>query len=164
MTRSGRLEEPEKKQLTDAWPVTGILWDLKDLEWKSMTKPLPEDLAAVYLDKPRLVVSLFKKDDKEPTVLKAGWEPVAPKKDVVEPQEAKQGSEANKQAEPDGEKKDAEKPEKAPEATGSPEASPTPATVNVTVQPHEEGSALFVVDHGFIERLRGDLEKLTEKK
>lgn len=156
------LEEPEKKQLTDAWPVTGILWDLKDLEWKSMTKPLPGDLAAVHLDKPRLVVSLLKKDDKEPIVLKAGWETVAPKKDVVEPQEAKPGPEANKQAElSEGEKKQGEKPEKA---AGSPEASPTSATVNVIVEPHEEGSALFVVDHGFIERLRGDLKKLTEKK
>ena len=47
------LEQPEKKEKLDAWPVTGILWDLKDLEWKSMTKPAPADLASVHLDKPR---------------------------------------------------------------------------------------------------------------
>ena len=72
------LEEPEKNDKLDAWAVTGILWDLKDLEWKAVTTPAPSDLASVYLDKPRLTVSLFRKDDNHPLVLKAGWKTAPP--------------------------------------------------------------------------------------
>ncbi|MBI4962338.1 MAG: DUF4340 domain-containing protein [Desulfomonile tiedjei] len=146
------LEQPEKKQLIDAWPITGMLWDLKDLEWKAMTKPLPQDLAAVHLDKPRLVVSLLRKDHKEPLVLKAGWEPVLPPK------------EGDRQTQPEAETKPAEKNDGSAGSPATPPASTLPPTINAIVDPHEEGSALFVIDAGIIERLKGDLEKLTEKK
>ena len=48
------LEQPEKREKMDAWAVTSILWDLKDLEWKSVTKPAPTDLASVRLTRRNL--------------------------------------------------------------------------------------------------------------
>jgi hypothetical protein len=146
------MEQPEKKPIPDTWLITGILWDLKDLEWKNMIKPMPQDPASVHLDKPRLVVSLFRKDNKEPLALKAGWAPVSPKK------------EGDKQAEAAPQTTPAEKADTAAPAPTSPPGSVIPPTINAIVQPHEEDSAMFVVDSGFIERLKGDLEKLTEKK
>jgi hypothetical protein len=154
------LEQPEKKKVIDTWPITGMLWDFKDLEWKQMTKPLPQDLASVHLDKPRLIVSLFKKDSKEPLVLKAGWEPVSPKTEQTSQQEEKKAPEADKQAEPSPQIKPGEKHD----AAAAPPVSAVPATINAIVEPHEEGNAMFVVDGAFIGRLKEDLEKITEKK
>ena len=158
------LEQPEKKRVVDAWPITGMLWDLKDLEWKEMTKPIPQDLAAVHLDKPRLVVSLFKKDDKEPLVLKAGWEPETTKKEEADQQEEKKALPADKQSEKSSPMKPVEKSATAGDPTGPPRESKVPPAINALVNPNEEGNAMFVVDSGFIGRLREDLEKLTAKK
>ncbi len=80
------LEKPSKKDGLDAWRVTSILWDIKDLQWKSVTKSGTENLASYGLDKPPLVVSLTKKGEKEPLTLKVGWKPDAP--DAVGKQEA----------------------------------------------------------------------------
>ena len=68
------LEKPAKKDDLEAWQITSILWDIKDLEWKSFKKEVSGDLAAYHLDRPGLVVSLLKKDGKEPLILKAGWQ------------------------------------------------------------------------------------------
>jgi len=162
--RKWTLEQPEKRQLADAWPITGMLWDLKDLEWKQVTKPLPQDLATVHLDKPRLVVSLSGKDNKEPLVLKASWEPASPKKEEISAQEEKKGAEGDKQAEAAPPTTPVEKPAGAAGAPPSPPGSTVPPRVNAIVQPHEEGNVMFIVDGGFIDRLRGDLDKLAEKK
>ena len=66
------LEKPEKKEKLNNWAISGILWDIKDLQWKSMSTRKPGDTTPVELGQARLVVSLFKKDDKEPMLLKAG--------------------------------------------------------------------------------------------
>ncbi len=72
------LEQPVKKQLTEPWPISSVLWDLKDLEWKSLIKPVPADLASVQLSTPKLVIELFQKGQTTPLVLKAGWEAEKP--------------------------------------------------------------------------------------
>ncbi|MGB6065035.1 MAG: DUF4340 domain-containing protein [Desulfomonilaceae bacterium] len=155
------LEKPEKKGKIEAWPVTSIFWDLKDLEWKSETKPAPGDLASVHLDKPQLTVSLFKKGAKEPLVLKAGWEVSA----VKEEQKKSQGTAAaaSLQQQPSGEKK-AESSAKGKEAKVSTASVRVPEKVNVLTQPSVEQGAIFTIDSGFVTRLRTDLKRLTEKK
>ncbi len=70
------LEKPEKKEKIDNWAISGVLWDIKDLQWKSKTAQKPGETAPAELDQPRLVVSLFKKGDQEPLLLKAGWKDV----------------------------------------------------------------------------------------
>lgn len=137
------LEKPEKTDKVDTWAITGLLWSLKDLEWKSIVPPAP-DPASLHLANPQLVAEFFKKGDKDPIVLKAGWPVEEPeKKEQVEPK-------------PDN-KKETTLPE-------LPVEKKTPPTVNVSVQPSEEQNAVFVLDGSFVERLRGDLERLTEKK
>jgi hypothetical protein len=156
------LEQPEKKEKLDAWPVTAILWDLKDLEWKSMTKPAPTDLASVHLDKPQLTVSLFKKGESEPLLLKAGWKVPADK----EGQEAgakKDGQTPGTEQQPSADKK-AESPVKGTAAEVTPDKAAAPEGVSVLVQPQEEEGAIFAIEGSFVSRLRTDLERLTEKK
>ncbi len=163
--RKWALEEPEKKTVDDALPVTTILWDLKDLEWKSLVSPVPADLSGVYLDKPRLVLSLFMKGRETPLVMKAGWPP-----DPVKV--SKEGAAGETKGEPPDEKsqdkadkkKDGKKaaPQEEP-AAESPEVPAGPETMNVLVEPHDEKGVIFVMGGKFLERLRGDLNKLTGK-
>lgn len=137
------LEKPEKTDKVDTWAITGLLWSLKDLEWKSIVSPAP-DPSSVHLANPQLTAELFKKGEKDPIVLKAGWPAEQPeKKEQAKPQP--------------GTKKETAVPE-------LPIEKKAPPTVNVSVQPSEEQNAVFVLDGNFVERLRGDLERLTEKK
>ncbi len=156
------LEQPEKKEKLDAWPVTGILWDIKDLEWKSMTKPAPADLASVHLDKPRLTVTLFKKGDSEPLLLKAGWQATAEKEGQKEAAK-KDGQTPGPEQQPSAEKK-VEPPIKGTTAEVTPDKAAAPEGVSVLVQPQEEQGAIFAIDGSFVSRLRTGLERLTEKK
>jgi Domain of unknown function (DUF4340) len=155
------LEQPEKKEKLDAWPVTSVLWDLKDLEWKSMTKPAPADLASVHLDKPQLTVSLFKKGDREPLLLKAGWQVTAETKGHEEGAK-KESQTTGPEQQPSAEKK-VESPPKGSSAEVTPDKATAPEGVSVSVQPQEEQGAIFAIDSGFISRLRTDLKRLTEK-
>lgn len=156
------LEQPEKKEKLDAWPVTGILWDIKDLEWKSMTKPAPADLASVHLDKPRLTVTLFKKGDSEPLLLKAGWQATAEKEGQKEAAK-KDGQTPGPEQQSSAEKK-VEPPIKGTTAEVTPDKAAAPEGVSVLVQPQEEQGAIFAIDGSFVSRLRTGLERLTEKK
>jgi Domain of unknown function (DUF4340) len=156
-----RLEQPEKKDKMDAWPVTSVLWDLKDLEWKTITKPAPTDLASVHLDKPQLTVSLFKKGASEPLILKAGWQ-VPAKKEGQEKEAKKESQAVNPEQKPQAEKK-VESPPKEKAAKASP-AKAVPDRINALAQPSEEQGAIFAIDGSFVTRLRGDLKRLTEKK
>jgi hypothetical protein len=156
------LEQPEKIDKLDAWPVTSLVWDLKDLEWKSMTKPGPTDLASVHLDKPQLTVSLFKKGENEPLLLKAGWQ-VAAEKEGQEQGAKKDGQTPGPEQQPSAEKK-VESPSKGTDSEVTPDKAAAPKEVSVLVQPHEEQGAIFTIDGNFVSRLRTDLERLTEKK
>jgi len=157
------LEAPKQKKDLEAWPITGILWDLKSLEWKSLAKPIPEDLAPLHLDKPQLTVSLSKSGDNEPIVLKAGWAPDAPTKiqesakpESAEPALPEKGViEAGKKPDTNSTKQGA-----SPETA---EKTPTPRTVNALASPAEEKGAVFVLDGSFVTRLQADLQRLMEK-
>ena len=156
------LEQPEKREKMDAWAVTSILWDLKDLEWKSVTKPAPTDLASVHLDTPQLTVSLFKKGEKEPLRLKAGWNIPTEKAGQGEP--AKKEIQAPRPEQPPSAEKTVESPPKVTAAAVPAAKAATPEKVNVLVRPHEEQGAMFIIDGSAVSRLRTDLERLTEKK
>lgn len=158
--RKWSLEEPEKRPTIESWPITGMLWDLKDLEWKSMTKPLPDNLASVHLDKPELIVTVHVKEQKEPLVMKAGWEPVIAQSPSATP--SKESAEGDKAKNEPAEK--AASPVKGAQAESAMPKAALPPTINATVEPHEDGQALLVLDSGIVTRLRGDLEKLLEKK
>ncbi len=160
------IEKPEKKTNVDAWTVTGVLWDFKDVEWKSLTTPIPENLEPLHLDKPELVVSLFKKGEKQPISLKVGWkagpseskEPAKDKKIQEEKPPAVTGpAEAAEHAQ------DTTAPQVKP-AEGSAEPPAAPATLNALAQPAEEKGAVFVLDGTFLTRLRGDLQRWTATK
>ena len=184
------MEKPEKKASVEAWPITGMLWDLKSLEWKEMEKPVPADLAAVGLDKPRVVISLFKKDAQEPMILKVGWTEQKAEKPQPEPSkpseaeatgtsgEAKQTTQGSAHKAPSApgavpEKRQESGParEKGPEApkpsaVQPPEEPKIPELVNAIVQPHDEQNALLKLDSSFIGRMRKDLLRIggEEKK
>jgi len=143
------LEQPEKKSNMDAWPISSILWELKDTEWKSIKRDGAENLAAAHLDKPKLVISLFKNDEKEPIVFKAGWEDVKPEKSSHKAEQATEEKAAR---------------EEGPDKTVTAARPALPPTMNVIVEPSEEKGAVFVVDSGFVDRLQMDLERLLEKK
>lgn len=150
------LEKPEKREKMDSWQFSSLLWDIKDAEWKSLIKPVPEDLSSLRLDKPRLVARFFKKDEKEPIVIKAGWESDA-KQDAERTEIQKKGS-----ATDESQKK--ETSSKSDDAKSFAEPSPdTPKTVNAMAQPQEEQDAVMVLDGAFLTRLRDALKRLTEK-
>jgi len=159
------LEKPEKKKNIDAWPVTGLLWGLKNLEWTNVTEPAPSDLAAVNLDSPRLVISLWKKDDKEPMLFKAGWKdsPVE-KAEGGSPEDPKNAPKSG--TAPTGpEAKTAAKADTKKETeSAAPEPAKLPEQISVMVKSHDEKDALFTVDSTFIERIREDLKRLAEEK
>jgi hypothetical protein len=150
------LEKPEKKEKMDSWLVSSLLWDLKDTEWKSLIKPAPSDLSVAHLDKPRLVAQFFKKDEKEPITLKAGWK-----------SESKQDSGETQNQEREAKARGAEKKQGSAgpaETNASGEAEPeTPKTLNAVAQPQEEKDSIMVLDGGFLTRLREGLKRLTEK-
>ncbi len=57
------LNQPEKRESMEAWLVSSILWDIKDLEWKSSIKSNQEDFPAVGLETPELMIKLIKSND-----------------------------------------------------------------------------------------------------
>lgn len=75
------IEKPVKKEKMEPWPISSLLFDIRDLEWKSL-EPVPQDLTAVGLNKPEMQIQLFRRDGKEPIIIKAGWE--TPKQDDKE--------------------------------------------------------------------------------
>lgn len=153
------MEQPEKKASVEAWPITGMLWDLKNLEWKEMNEHIPGDLGSVGLDKPQFVATLYKAGEKQPITLKVGW----PEKSPNEP-----GQEQAKPTAPDTSIKDSkseeskEKPstESDPEEERAGEEAKIPALVNAVVEPHGERSALYKVESSFLGRARKDLQRL----
>jgi hypothetical protein len=134
------LEQPEKKENLDSWVVSGLLWALKDLEWKS-TVP-STDPAAALLENPQLVASFYGKNEKDPIVFKAAWEKSTITSD-------------NKPDEKKGE---------AVAAQADAGDLKTPETVNVSVSPSPEQNTIFKIDGGFVDRMKGDLLRLSEKK
>ena len=119
------LEKPFKKDDVEAWNITSILWDIKDLQWKSFKKESIGDLAAYHLDKPKLVISLLKKGEKEPITLKAGW-----KQDVPESTQKLETKPSDKQ-----------KPRQS-----SPPEIPNPGDEETPLYPHKLKPDLQITD------------------
>ena len=138
------LSKPEKRKNIENWPVTRLLWGLKDLEWKSVIKRTADNLSQYHLDKPKLVVSLFKKKDNARITLKASWSETAHSEKKTDT------TEDNKKSETKKEQKQA--------------VVPTPDKVYAVVEPHEEKGAIFVLDSGFVEQLRLGLKDLLKDK
>jgi hypothetical protein len=148
--KTWNLESPSKGK-AESWAVTGIIWTIRDLEWKALKKDASASLAEFGLDSPKLLVSLTKKGQAEPLTLKAAW--TEPKKTKPE----------------DKEKQAAPKPE---DPAGGAEAatesdvkeSPTPSMVFAVAQPSDNKDAVFVLDGAFLKRLRDELGRMTEEK
>ncbi|MDQ7783519.1 MAG: DUF4340 domain-containing protein [Desulfomonilaceae bacterium] len=154
------LEKPQKREDVDSWPFMGLLWSLKNLEWKDMTKPAPSDLAAVHLDKPRLVVSLWNKDDKEPMTFKAGWKNLPARKTDSGTEKDPAGPSAS-DATDEKEPQEAAKEDTEGESR---DTAPIPEDISVMVHPLDEKDALFTIDGKFVDRFREDLKLLSEEK
>ncbi|HMK37487.1 MAG TPA: DUF4340 domain-containing protein [Desulfomonilaceae bacterium] len=146
------LEKPEKREKMDSWLVSSMLWDLRDLEWKSLIRPIPADLASVNLDKPRFLARFYKQGETEPIVLKAGWQ-----NEQLHPEKAN-SAEATKNVD----KKETKSESATPQEAALPDKE-IPKTVNAVAQPQEEQAAILVLDGAFVAKLRGDLQRLTEK-
>jgi hypothetical protein len=151
------LEEPQKKKGMDTWLVSRLLWDFKDLEWKSRKERGGKDLATYQLASPTLVAKVWLKGEKEPLVLSAGWEKKAAQQTSgvappVKAQEAGRGK-AETHILSDGDA-----------APGSQKASQVPAEVHAVAQPYHEEGYVYVLDGNPVERLINDLEELAGKK
>jgi hypothetical protein len=150
-----KLEEPTKGPI-EAWEITSIIWDLKGLEWKTMSKPTPSNPGPLTIEKPKLTISLKVQDKKEPIVLKASWSDESGKT----PDEPKQGTEVEQNKNPLPSDENAPKKELSAAAA----EAKIPKILQLQVEPCEEKGALFTVDGRYIERLRGALEEVGKKK
>lgn len=160
--RKWMLEKPEKKEEVETWPITGILWDLKNLEWKEVTRPAPPDLASVGLHKPRLLVSLWKKGEKEPMTLKAGWQDVRAKERVPDSGKTPLTPSGTEPGKPPADAKADGKTDEPQQSTAKPLQDDLPETVNVLPRPCDVKDAIYTADSTFIQRLRKELKGLTE--
>jgi hypothetical protein len=144
------MEKPEHRDKIEDWFISGILWSIKELNFKSeITTPVPEDLAKYYLDKPQLYVWLYQKGSEHPVTIKMGWR-----------HDAETSSEKNKE---DVETK--EKPVESKETTASRTDQPkTPEIVYAIVDPPNDKPSIFTLDGAFIGRLRVDLDQLSKKE
>ena len=154
------LEKPEKKEKIDNWAISGVLWDIKDLQWKSMATQKPGEAAPAELDHPKLVISLLKKGDKEPLLLKAGWKDVSTAAPAEKPGEQEKAT-AEKQPSDKGKAPSAAKDKEKVSAEKQP---PAPATALAVAKPSEEEGAVFTLDGDFVTRIRQDLKRITEEK
>ncbi len=139
-----RVSKPEKRENIENWPVTRLLWGLKDLQWKSIEKGAG-NLSQYHLDKPNLVVSLYKEGENARILLKAGWSETAGSE--------KKTDKARDDVQPSAKKE----PKQA-------DARVTPEKVYAVVEPHEEKDAVFELDPGFVQRLRSGLKDLLKTK
>ncbi|MEI7449496.1 MAG: DUF4340 domain-containing protein [Desulfomonile sp.] len=161
------LEQPQKIEGIDSWTLTSILWELKDLEWKTMTKGADGDLSSTHLDSPQLIITVFKKDEKEPLILKAGWS------SSLQSSKKDSNGETTDKKEPAGTDKEETTEDRKSELKADPQVKTPPDTpgkpqvpelVNAMVEPHEEKGAIFAISSNFIVRLRSDLERIVGKQ
>ncbi len=150
-----KLEAPTKGPI-QAWEITSIIWELKGLEWKTISKSTPSSPGPPTVEKPQLTISLKLQDKKEPIVLRASWSDESGKT----PDESKQGTGTEQSKNPVLTDKNTTK--KDASASGS--KPKVPKILQVQVEPHEEKGALFTVDGRIIERLRGVLDEIGTKK
>ncbi len=146
-------EQPEKLSKLDGWSISSILWDIKDVEWKSVKNVNADELSEFHLDKPQLIVSVSDTGGTRTVTLKAGWD--------ADSDSAGRGNTTG-QTKVDGDKSTEGKESNKNQVSMKPLAPPT---VNVLVESGgiEQGN-IFVVDGNFVDRLRRSLDRLIEKK
>ncbi len=155
------LEEPKGITSLDSWNITSILWELRDLEWKSMSK---SDAVPAEIAQPKLVASLALKGQKEPVVLKVGWtsQPSQSEAQLDTPTEDSARKPETTAAPTDSKTI----PSSVTRDQGAKEASEEkmPDTVSAMVTPSDEQDTLYQVSGTFVTRVRKDLERMLEKK
>ncbi|MGO8880551.1 MAG: DUF4340 domain-containing protein [Desulfomonilaceae bacterium] len=146
-----KMEQPEHRDKLDDWRISEIIWSLKDLTYQSMITPVPDDLAPYRLNMPQLVMSIYQKASEKPIKITMGW-----------PRPQKPSSAENK---------DNSKPpgvagaKKAEQQSRSVDMASTPETMYATVEPKiDDQSAIYVLDGGFVGKLRVDLDQLDKKE
>ncbi|MDQ1240433.1 MAG: hypothetical protein QG577_2619 [Thermodesulfobacteriota bacterium] len=151
------LEEPQKISSLDAWSITSILWELKDLEWKSIAKgDLPESSG----DRgQKLVASLYLKGQNDPTVVTVSWK-ASPHESEKPATDKSEGVAADASASQDS----SAPSEPVRNVPASTKHTPVPELVNAVVDPHEEKGAVFQIPGSFVTRLRNDVERIVAKK
>ncbi|MCL5126238.1 MAG: DUF4340 domain-containing protein [Deltaproteobacteria bacterium] len=128
------MQQPEHRDKLDDWRISEILWSLKDLNYKSMISPIPDDLAPYRLNMPQLTISIYQKAAEKPVKIIIGWPPQK------------------------GDSSDQHKDN----SQGTPG---TPETAYAKVDPQIDGErAIYVLDGGFIGRLRINLDQLGKKE
>ncbi len=146
-----KMEQPEHRDKLDDWRISEIIWSLKDLTYKSMITPVPDDLEPYRLNMPQLVISVYQKAAAKPVKITMGWPP---------PQRPSQtgGNNNSKPHEVVGAKRSEQQPH-------SVDLAATPETVYATVEPKiDNQSAVYVLDGGFVGKLRVDLDQLEKKE
>ena len=71
-----KMEAPKKIDKLDDWLVSGLLWSLKDLNFKSEISPIPEDLSKYHLNNSPLQFWLHQKGSGSPSTIRMGWDPL----------------------------------------------------------------------------------------
>ena len=143
------LEEQRQAEPVREWQVTGILWKLRDLDYLSLTSPIPSSLPDLGLSDPQLVITLGHGDASNAKVLRFCW---ANKTEANSPENhADQNSPETRQG----------VDEKSPQ--GNTDIF-IPATVNVLVEPSFYPNTLFQVDGVLVRGLIDDILTLINKK
>jgi hypothetical protein len=147
------LEKPEKLSKLDGWSISSILWDIRDIEWKSIRNIKAEELSKFHLDKPQLIISVSDNRGNRTVTLKAGWEAEF---------DSPAGKNTIGQTKVNGDKSTEGHEGNNNQVSIKPLAPPT---VNMIVDGGEtEQGNLFVVDGNFVDRLRRNLDRLIERK
>ncbi|MGC8603039.1 MAG: DUF4340 domain-containing protein [Desulfomonilaceae bacterium] len=141
-----KMEEPRHLDRVDDWRISEILWSLKDITYKSMITPIPDNLAPYGLNSPGLVISIYQKASTKPVKITMGW----PTEDGPTSSTSDDSNVTNSLN-----AKKAEQPKQSSVLT-----SKTPERVFAMVDPQIDGKpAIYeLMDAGFIGRLRVDLE------
>ncbi|MFH0960343.1 MAG: DUF4340 domain-containing protein [Pseudomonadota bacterium] len=143
------MQAPDKIDELEDWLVSGLLWSIRDLNFKSEIIPVPEDLSHYHLDNPQLRIWLHQKESSSPTNIRMGWPPLfqdaSTKVDSVFASAQSEGSPG------------------ANDATRKNEPK-TPPTIYAIVEPSFDIPAIYILDGGFVGRLRIDLEQIEKKK
>lgn len=143
------LEEQGSVESVKDWQITGILWKLRDLDFVSLTSPIPNSLNELGLSDPEMVINLNHGDPSKAKTLRFGW--------VKKTEADSDGSQTNQQS--------TEPQQKAGEKN-SPidEDINVPTAVNVIVEPSFYPNTLFQVDGVLVKGLIDDLLTLINGK
>ena len=146
-----KMEQPERRDKLEDWLVSEMLWSLKDLNYKSVISPIPDDLAPYQLNLPQLVMSIYEKGAKDPVKITMGW-----------PASEEPSSNAGAQSRADHAippESDNKNPSQGLDAPKVPKIA-----YAVVEPPNDEKHVIYIVDGAFIGKLRVDLDQLLKKE